>query len=400
MSIPSSCDVLVIGAGPAGTAAACALARAGRHVVIADQRAFPRDKVCGDGLISDSLGALEALGLRERVTREAEPATELRVYAPSGRYVALRGEFACVPRERLDAILLQAAIESGATFVPQAVATAPIVKADRVAGAQFMSGADARAIGARVTLLATGGNATALAAFGFDVPMKPMGTAGRAYFAAPASVAAQHRHLTIAYHREWCPGYGWIFPSPGNRFNIGVGLFARDRHVTPGLHEFWHFFLSRFEPAAAIVRASTQLTEFRGAPLRTGLTRAQFGRPGVLVIGEAAAMTYPATGEGIGKAMESGLLVARLADDALAGRLRLETLHVTYGMEFRRQFSSRYHAYHVAQSWASSPFVLNLLAARANAGRFVRRELEALLAEEGDARALFSAKGLLAGLVR
>lgn len=400
MSIPSTCDVLVVGAGPAGSTAACALARAGLHVVVADQRAFPRDKVCGDGLISDALGALDALGLRDRVAREAAVATELRVYAPAGRHVALRGEFACLPRERFDALLLDAATASGAQFVPGATVTGPLVAEGRVVGARFTASGETREMSARLTLLATGGNATALTAFGLDVPMKPMGTAGRAYFEAPAAMAAEHRHLTIAYHREWCPGYGWIFPGPGNRFNIGVGLFPGSGGIARGLHEFWAFFLSRFEPAAAIVRASTALTEFRGAPLRTGLTRAQFGRPGLLVIGEAAAMTYPATGEGIGKAMESGLLVAGLAADALAGRTPIETLHVAYGAEFRRRFDGRYRAYQVAQTWASSPFVLNLLAARANAGRFVRRELESLVAEQGDARDLFSARGLLAALVR
>jgi len=297
-------------------------------------------------------------------------------------------------------LLVQAAIERGAAFVPRMTATAPVSVNDRISGARFQSAGMTHEVAARVTLLATGGNATALAAFGLDVPMKPTATAGRAYFQAPPDIAAEHRHLTIAYHREWCPGYGWIFPGPGNRFNIGVGLFPGPRDVTRGLHEFWTFFQERFAPAAAIVRASTPLTEFRGAPLRTGLTRASFGRPGLLVIGEAAATTYPATGEGIGKAMESGLLAADLVAAALAGRASPADLHAAYGREFHQRFRGRYRAYHIAQTWASSALVLNVLAARANAGRFVRRELEALIAEEGNAEALLSARGLLTALVR
>jgi flavin-dependent dehydrogenase len=297
-------------------------------------------------------------------------------------------------------LLLECATDAGATFVRASAASAIVGGDGRVTGARFATDDGEREIAARVTLLATGGNATALAAFGLDAPMKPMGTAGRAYFEAPADVAAEHPHLTIAYQREWCPGYGWIFPSPGNRFNIGVGLFAGSGRITRGLHEFWDFFLSRFEPAARIVSASTQVTEFRGAPLRTGLTRARFGRPGLVVIGEAAAMTYPATGEGIGKAMESGLIVARLAADALTRGAAVDDLHVPYADELQRRFRGRYRAYQIAQSWASSPLMLNLLAARANAGRFVRRELEALIAEEGDASRLFSARGLLTALVR
>src|SRR5215216_2974340 len=102
MSPASSCDVLVIGAGPAGSAAARTLALAGATVVLVDQRPFPRDKVCGDALIRDSLGGLVYLGVDEIVRREAWRGDALRVYAPGGAHVTLRGEFACLPRERLD----------------------------------------------------------------------------------------------------------------------------------------------------------------------------------------------------------------------------------------------------------------------------------------------------------
>ena len=70
MELPSSCDVLVVGAGPAGSAAAIQLARAGARTVLVDQRVFPRDKVCGDGLISDALGAVTTLGVHEAVARD------------------------------------------------------------------------------------------------------------------------------------------------------------------------------------------------------------------------------------------------------------------------------------------------------------------------------------------
>ena len=126
----------------------------------------------------------------------------------------------------------------------------------------------------------------------------------------------------------------------------------------------------------------------------------EFEEPGLLTIGEAAAVTYPATGEGIGKAMESGMLAAALCRQAVAGERRIETLAEVYGAEFRRQFAPRYRAYAVAQSWASRPFMLDLLAARATRGRFAREELEALVAERGDARSLFSARGLMKALMR
>jgi geranylgeranyl reductase family protein len=393
------CDVLIVGAGPAGSAAARVLSTAGLRVILAEQRPFPRDKVCGDGLISDAIGALATLGLHDRVFREAVCATELRVYAPGGQYAPITGSFACVPRHTLDPILCDAACDAGALFRPGMTAVAGIDVRGRVAGARFTGPEGAVDVHADLTLLATGANASALAAFGLRVPMQPDAVAGRAYFEAPRAVADDFRELIIAYDRDWCPGYGWIFPSPGQRFNIGVGLFAG---AAGGgrLHAFWEHFTTRFAPAAAIVGASRQVSRFRGAPLRAGLAAAQFGRPGLLAIGEAAAVTYSATGEGIGKAMESGMLAAAFVMDALSGRRSVAALHQEYELEFRRRFASRYRAYAVAQSWASHPFVLDLLATRAGRGRFAREQLEALVDERGDPRSLFSVSGLLRALVQ
>jgi flavin-dependent dehydrogenase len=366
-------------------------------VVLADRSAFPRDKVCGDGLIGDALGALDALGIQARVLSEGVLASELRLYPPDGEYATIRGRFACIPRERMDAILLDAAIEAGARFLPSMTATGPLNGGDAITGARFQTDGRTVDVKARLTLLATGANATTLSAFGLSVPMKPCGAAGRVYFEAPPEVARRFAHLVIAYQRNWCPGYGWIFPGPDNRLNVGVGIFGNDGKR---LRAFWEFFQTKFAPAAEIVRSSTQLTEFRGAPLRTGLRSAQFGRPALLVLGEAASMTYPGTGEGIGKAMESGLLAADLVAEALAGRIPAATVDSVYGGEFRRRFQSRYHAYKGAQACASRPWLVNFLARRANAGRFVREQLEALVDERGDANELFSLRGLLTALVR
>lgn len=399
MDTPSSCEVLVIGGGPAGAAAARVLAAAGRDVHLVDRSTFPRDKVCGDGLISDAIGALRELGLEPRVRAAAVHASELRLYAPSGRHVPIRGEFACLPRARLDALLVDAAREAGARFVPGLTAIGPLEDRGRVVGARFRSPQGEVAIRARFTMLATGTNATTLDAFGFVTSKKPDAVAGRAYFEAPEDLASRLRHLSIVYHREWCPGYGWVFPGPGNRFNVGVGLFAGARRAT-ALRDFWSFFLARFEPAREIATRSIPVVAFRGAPLRTGLRDAAFGREGLLAIGETVAVTYPATGEGIGKSMESGLLAAHMLDDVLTGRRHGAGIESAYRDEFGQRFAARYAAYATAQRWARSPLVLDLLAGRAARGRFVRDELEALVAERGDASELFSTFGLMKALVR
>ena len=294
MSAPSIHDVLVIGAGPAGAAAAWALARAGQRVALVDRETFPRDKTCGDGLIPDALGALDTMGLRETVMREAVEPRALHVVAPGGESVSLAGEFLCLTRLRLDALLVDAAVGAGAALMGPMSALQPIEDGRQVCGARFRALAGEREVRARFTLLATGANAVVSRAFGLATPLKPNAVAGRAYFNVPSSFAERYPHLSIVYDQSLCPGYGWIFPGPGNRYNVGVGAFAGGRGETPSLRGLWNRFTTRFAPAAELVAQSEALTEFRGAPLRTGLHGATLGRPGLLALGDAAAMTYPA----------------------------------------------------------------------------------------------------------
>ena len=109
-------DSLVIGAGPAGSAAAIQLAKAGLSVALVDRLAFPRDKVCGDALIPDALRALDELCLKDRVLEKARVLEKIRVYAPNERFIVIPGECACVPRETLDDIIRREAVYRGAQF--------------------------------------------------------------------------------------------------------------------------------------------------------------------------------------------------------------------------------------------------------------------------------------------
>jgi flavin-dependent dehydrogenase len=174
-----------------------------------------------------------------------------------------------MPRARFDELLVRAACGQGATLREHTTAVAPLAHGEQVTGARLTSPSTNLEIRARVTLLATGANATAMNAFGLRSPLKPNAVAGRAYFDVPDRLASRFQHLCIAYEKTLCPGYGWIFPGPNRRFNVGVGFFSKSSRNLPSLHDLWTRFTSAFEPAAAIVRESPQVVEFRGAPLRT-----------------------------------------------------------------------------------------------------------------------------------
>ena len=118
--LPAACQVLIIGAGPAGSAAARWLARAGLDVVMVDQHPLGRDKVCGDGLIPDAHQALERLGLLDRVMAKAERSSHVGCVGPRGGRIDVPGHLAVLPRKQLDEILNLGAQEAGARFLAPA----------------------------------------------------------------------------------------------------------------------------------------------------------------------------------------------------------------------------------------------------------------------------------------
>jgi geranylgeranyl reductase family protein len=393
-------EILVIGAGPAGSSTAMALASNGHDVLLVDRAEFPRDKVCGDALIPDALGALRGLGVDGAIEQHATRLAELRVYAPNHNYVSLAGDFWCLPRRELDYALTQAAVARGAALRQRFRVLRPLLDKGTITGAVFADDEQHEVtIRARYTVLATGADPTMVSVFGVGSRLAANAAALRAYFEPDEHMRAAMNYLVIAYDAHLCPGYGWIFPGPDGRFNVGVGWFGNlERRRRPNLHALWRVFVQEFPLARDLVRRARQLSPLRGAPMRTGLRGSLLGRPGLIVVGEAAGLTYPATGEGIGKAIESGIIAARILDGSSGSEARCR-VHVSYANEIRRAFDSRFAAYRIAERWLSRPWLLNWLTQRANAGRFVKRELERLIAETGDPSRLFSTTGLIRALL-
>lgn len=384
-------DVLIIGAGPAGCAAATHLARAGLGVVLADRQDFPRDKVCGDALIPDALAALARLGLADAVAQRARCSDRLRIYAPDGSHVDVPGRMACLPRLQLDALLHATAVAAGAVFLGRHELEASLEAHGRVVGARLSERDRGMRceVRARHVLLATGAAAGPLAAFGVCRRRAASGVAARAYYRLADASAAPAQPL-IAFDRQILPGYGWIFPGPDGVCNVGVGRFHDGAPAAANLRALWGQFIDHFPPAARLLAAAQPMTPLAGAPLRTALAGVDLSRPGLLVVGEAAGTTFAFSGEGIGKAMASALLAAECLLDAGG-----EAPEVAYPRRLIAAHGARYAAYDTAQRWLRHPRLCDWLARRARRGRFVGDQLAALLDESGDARRLFSFTGLV-----
>ncbi len=390
-------EVLIIGAGPAGCAAAIALARADVDVLLIDEHSFPRAKVCGDGLIPDALQALESLGLKETVLRASLRLDTIRIFVPNGTYFTFRGETACLPRSTLDALLLEEAVSAGARFAPHRRATDALEEDGRIVGAVLRDSTSRHLEKARapITLLATGASLGPLHKFGVLKRRAPSAVAMRAYYKVPDTYARSVNHLCVAYDKSISPGYGWIFPGPGGVFNIGVGRFLdSEKPASTTLRSLWQDFVEKFEPAREIIAIGTVTGALNGAPLRCNMDGALFHRPGLMVLGEAAGLTYSYIGEGIGKALESGLIAA----EAVIHQGGTDGAGEVYETRFRRMYVDRYEAYHSAQRWLARPLICNFLASRARRGDFVTRQLEGMFSESTSAKDLFSFRGLVRSL--
>lgn len=429
-SVESTADItaeyLIVGAGPAGCAAAITLARAGKDVLLIDQHDFPRDKTCGDGLIPDSMHALEALGLLDTVRGAAKPVKGLTCHGPRGGTLHIPGDLAVLPRKTLDNLLFQAAKSEGVRVMTPVKYIGPIQEAQskqatRLELSNSETERNARTIGAKATwagrsvtihadwtILATGATPGALQSTGHCLRTLPSAMALRAYVKNPEfkdDAGNPIDHLHISWHKSYAPGYGWIFPCPDGVFNVGVGLYGMHepnwkRQLSrlpamaglapkkPNLSDLFKQFISTNAMASRLVNTGTSLGEIKGAPLRCSLQGAKPAAPGLLVTGEAMGSTYALTGEGIGKAMETGMLSAQ----ALLSHEDDRAICAAYEQSLR-DIQYKFDIYQRANKINRVPWLIDLAIARGNKSPSLVRRMSLVLEEKANPAKLFTLRG-------
>ena len=419
-----SCDVLVVGAGPAGSACAQLLAAAGRRVLLVDQHEFPRDKVCGDGLIPDSHAALQLLGVADEVASLATPVAQMRCVGPRGSQVDVPGTLSVLPRKVLDHVLVRAAQRAGAQLLTPWRFEAPLLDGERVVGGRFKrmgarteAGAEVRTdihttgagaapdsldISARWLVLATGAVPQALMAAGLCERHTPSGVALRAYV-HNVSMVGHITQLQMVWHPRLRGGYGWIFPAPNGVFNIGTGIIGSHSRQDNGkgrmqdinLRAMFDAFCEVYAPARELMASGTLQGAIKGAPMRCSLAGARWSRPGLLAIGEAAGSTYAFSGEGIGKAMETGMLAAQalLRHDVHDGATdeRAVRAHYEAGL---RSLKPRFEMYDKASLVNQHPWLADLVVWRARRSVRIRDRLSRMLEEKQNPGSLFTLRGV------
>ncbi len=389
--MPFDADVIVAGAGPAGSVAAMQLARAGRRVLLCDRAAFPRDKTCGDGLIADALAVLRTLGLDEAVRDASYRTSRLLTISPGGVEVRFQSNFLILPRRRFDQMLFDCAVSSGAEF-QQLVVDSPICDGDRVVGvlAKRPGSEGVVPLRAPLTLLATGAEGLVLKKFDSTARPAPSGLAVRTY--ATRANGEDLTDLIISLERDLLPGYAWAFPVPDGLINVGVGALSGSGLRAQGINLRTRLdaLLAGKGRLGGMLGPLRAVERHQGAPLRTGLVGASLGRPGLAVIGEAGGTTYAVTGEGIGKAMESAMLAADLA----ASQPELPAVGPAFAREMTQRYRARFAAYTTAERWVARPFIADYVARRANKSEWVHSRLTGVINERDLPNKIFSARSI------
>jgi geranylgeranyl reductase family protein len=313
LGVVQAVDVVVVGAGPAGVAAAITLTRAGRDVLLADKAAFPRDKCCGDGLTTAALRELEHLGFTPDGLDTWQVVDDVIVRSPSGREVVFplprdRGTYAAVvPRSDLDAALVDLARASGVTVAEGCAFTGAEAHHDRVVTCLDRIGA----VASRYVVAADGMWSPVRKAFG----VADRGDLGewhafRQYFRGVTGRGAHE--LAVWFEADLLPGYAWSFPLPDGRANVGFGIQRGGKVATQEMKALWPDLLQRPHVVAFLGADAEPEGPHKAWPIPAHVESATLttGDGRVLVVGDAAAATDPMTGEGIGQALLTGRLAA------------------------------------------------------------------------------------------
>ncbi|HUT32400.1 MAG TPA: geranylgeranyl reductase family protein [Planctomycetota bacterium] len=373
-------DALVVGAGPAGCAAAIRLASEGHRVLLLDRHRFPREKVCGDGLTVEAVACLARLGVQDAVREAAHEVAGLVAYSPSKVEVEVAAPFLALRRERLDALLAERAVKAGAVFCQGEVRDMQERPDGTVVAAVAGRAEPARA---RFAAIATGATTRLAKALGLVAGGAPSGVGIRCYVRSPVVL---DRMLTF-YPACLLPGYAWVFPMGGGEYNVGCATLGSRHRAGRDLRQALTGVLAQLPLARELLERAEAITPPRGAMLRGGLAgvrRLVAGR--VVAIGETIGSTLPFTGEGVAMAIRTGELAADAIGKALAaGRPALLN---DYPAQVEAALRPRYMAYRAAQAAASVPWLNDFLARHSREGRVLRGLLTGVVAPAAASRRL------------
>ncbi|HET9035116.1 MAG TPA: NAD(P)/FAD-dependent oxidoreductase [Myxococcaceae bacterium] len=341
-------EILIVGAGPSGAAAAVQLGQLGiRDVLLVDRDQVPRNKTCGSGLSPAALHLAEALGIGSELRRLANPVLTVRFVTQSGEELRAPANSAAVIllRKEFDNLLVQRARSLGVGFRGGFRVTDALEDDGRVVGVRGLDGTEIRA---RWTLFADGAHSL----FTRDDRERRHIDTLMGWWEGPDFEPGR---LDMIFDPELSPLYGWLFPETGTRVNIGICIDAQDeyrRKVPRDLRAVFRGFLQRHY--ASELQTARQIGGLKGHPIVHTTWIANVTRPGAQLIGEAARLTHNGTGEGISQAMQSGVYAAEALARVARGELTEPESWRSYVRALRKRFTPGFAAGYLLRGMVSN----------------------------------------------
>jgi geranylgeranyl reductase family protein len=353
-------DIIIIGAGPAGAASTHFLAQRGFDVLLLDKFDFPRDKTCGDAMLPRALNVIKEMGLLHDVLRVGQRVNKLDIFAPRGHStlapIPAQQDWPnytlVVPRLILDNLLLERAIASGAKFQSQMHVTA--IEQD---GQGVTVKAGRHVSRGKMAIIATGASPKLLLQLGLLKQTPPMLIAARTYF---EGINGLEDRLHLRFDGVPLPGYGWIFPLPDGSANVGAGFVPRAGR-TPATPAAAFEIFAQIPAVQRLLSQARRVGPVKGYPLRTDFATAPTYAERLLLVGEAAGLVNPLTGEGIDYALESGKIAAGHAAEMLAADDLSHHRLAEYDRHLRQKFQRTFITCNWIRDWFINPFMLNRL---------------------------------------
>ncbi|HHJ53461.1 MAG TPA: NAD(P)/FAD-dependent oxidoreductase [Caldithrix abyssi] len=388
----SEFDLIVIGAGPGGTTTALYAARLGLKTLLLEKEQFPRDKICGDALSGKTMGILKELGLFERaaqlpgayvysVTFSSPDTTSVNIpFKPSVGKDLPTG--LVVRRQLFDHFMFQAAVEQGVQTRENFEVTDLIIEdgfVRGVTGKNTGSDREERFTG-KIVIGADGFNSIVAQKLGFyRHDPEHWVVALRQYY---RNVQGLDKQIELHFIDEIIPGYFWIFPADDGRANVGIGmkhsyLKKNKINLKQALQTAIQskMFKERFARAEA-------LEEPRGWNLPVGSAHRKNHGNGFMLVGDAAGLIDPFTGEGIGNAMYSARIAAQTAQQAIeAGDVGAD-FFARYDRELWKKLGPELSLSTRLQQLGTHRYLLNLVVRKAAKNEQVRELISGMMADE------------------